>query len=74
VKYRPTPRLIDLVRSTLERVASSERSEDQKSAIDGLRRSVIRNIAEHELHTASSEPDSDLKNLAEEPKPKDSAA
>jgi len=37
------------VRSTLERVESSEASDDKQSAVQQLRRSVIRVIAEREL-------------------------
>jgi len=42
-----------LVRSALERVEKAEQSEEQKAAVDKLRSSVVRSIAEHELRTSS---------------------
>jgi hypothetical protein len=42
-------RLIDLLRSTLERVEQSEQSDEQQSAVRKLRRSVVLAIAESEL-------------------------
>jgi len=68
VKQTPIPRLIDLVRSTLERVEKSEQSEGTEAAVQGLRRSAVRTIAEHELRV------SDAVVLPAEPEPEDSAA
>ena len=53
VKTPETPTLVDLVRSALERVEKAEQSEEQKAAVDKLRSSVVRSIAEHELRTSS---------------------
>lgn len=44
------------MRSALQRVEQSEASEDKASALNRLRSSVVRTIAEHELHTAESTP------------------
>lgn len=50
---RKIPRLIDLMRSTLERVERAEQSEEQqRSAVRGLRRSVVLTIAEREVRKA----------------------
>ena len=49
-------RFIDLVRSTLERVESSELAGDKKSAVPQLRRSVVRIIAEHEVRKSTLDP------------------
>ena len=59
------PKLIDLLRSTLERVEQSEESADKQEAVTKLRRSVVLTIAERELRECA-----DVENVS----PKDSAA
>lgn len=49
------PKLIDLLRSTLERVEQSEESEDKQAAVSKLRRSVVLTIAERELRQSADE-------------------
>ena len=63
------PRLIDLVRSTLQRVEKSEHCVEKDAAVQGLRRSVVRTIAEHELRTGDS-----ADSVPADPKPEDTAA
>ena len=47
------PKLIDLLRSTLERVEQSEDSADKQAAVSKLRRSVVLTIAERELRESA---------------------
>jgi hypothetical protein len=54
VKHRDS-RFVNLVRSTLERVESSESAAESESAVRELRRSVVRVIAERELRKSTSE-------------------
>ena len=60
------PKLIDLLRSTLERVEESEESPDRQAAVLKLRRSVVLTLAERERLRASE--------AAEAPDAEDSAA
>ena len=54
MKHRDN-RFIDLMRSTLERVESSEAAQDKQDAVGKLRRSVVRIIADRELRNSTSD-------------------